>query len=302
MAFFKIYQENDAIETFHNNAGLFKLLLLEDNFEVFESHVNAGKSIIIQPYETANATNFIFVLSGRLHHTNTLQSIRAGEKIVLKDLKATHHFSVLEPSKLITIRSGKHFIQQASKTDQVYDLIHQIQMKDAYTETHCNSAGNLAVQLATLMQLPESTIDNILHGGKVHDVGKIFVPETILNKPGPLTKAEYELIQQHPLNGFNLIFEETQNLELAKLALEHHERLDGSGYPYGLKGDEISMASRIMAVVDSFDAMTSDRPYKKKISSRAAIEELRRCAGIWYDATVIDQLEALITSMANELF
>ncbi len=301
MEVFKIYDKDETVETFQNNAGVFKLLVHEGDFEVYESTINKGKSILFQPYETADAINFIFVLSGKLLHTNTLNLVNAGEKIVLKNLSHTQHFSVIEPSQLLTVRNCKHFLHQASKTNKVYDMIHQIQSKDQYTETHCNNAGNLAVQLATLMHLPEQTIDNILHGAKIHDVGKLFVPEEILNKPAKLSYEEYEIIKKHVVDGYNLIFKETQNIELSKLALEHHERLDGSGYPYGLKGDEISISSRIMAVVDSFDAMTSDRPYKKGITHEAAIEELKKYAGTWYDSEVIHQLEALLNSLKKHL-
>ena len=301
MEVFKIYKEDEAIESFNNNAGVFKLLIHEGDFEVYESNINPGKSILFQPYETEDAINVIFIKSGKLLHTNTLKIVCAGEKIVLKNLLHTQHFSVLEPTQLLTVRNCKHFIHQASKTDKVYEMIHQIQEKDLYTETHCNNAGNLAVQIATLMQLPESTIDNILHGAKIHDVGKLLVPEEILNKPAKLSAEEYEIIKKHAEDGYRLILKETQNEELSKLALEHHERLDGSGYPYGLKGDEISIASRIMAVVDSFDAMTSDRPYKKGITHDAAINELKRYAGTWYDSEVIQQLESLLNSLKKHL-
>lgn len=194
MEVFKIYKEDDAIQKFQNNAGKFKLIVQDKNLEIFESEINEGKSIICQPYESKNAINVIFVLSGRLFHTNSLSWVLPGERIEFKDLEFTHHLSVVEKTKILRVRTSVHFMKQAGETNKVYELIHKIQEKDNYTESHCNRSGNLAVQIATLMKVSEKSISNLLHGAKIHDIGKLFVPEHILNKPSQLNPREYELI------------------------------------------------------------------------------------------------------------
>ena len=292
---FNIYNNEDNIVSYENNAGIFRLLVEDEDIEVFESNINAGKSIICQPYESKDAINVLIILEGKLFYTNERKYVEGGSRITFKNLKETHHLSVIEKTKLIMIRNSKHFTSQASRTDKVYDLIHQIQEKDNYTEDHCNNTGNLAVQIATMMKLSETQIENILHAGKIHDVGKLEIPEDILNKPNKLTSEEYELIKKHSQYGYDIVMKETNDLSLAKIVLDHHERLDGSGYPNGLKGDEVSIESRIMAVVDSFDAMISNRPYKKPISVHSALEDLRKHSGTWYD----DQVVSILTDIIN---
>lgn len=291
---FKIYKSDDALEVFNNKAGMFKLLIQDDDMEVFESNINPGKSIICQPYESKDSLNIIIVLSGKMFHTNERKIIQSGDRITFKNLNETHHISVIENTKLLMIRNSKHFIQQASTSNVVCDLIHQIQEKDHYTEDHCNNTGNLAVQIATIMKLPETTINNILHAGKIHDVGKINIPVEILNKPAALSFEEYEIVKRHSIDGHDIVLKTTGNHELAKIVLDHHERLDGSGYPNGLRSDEISIESRIMAVVDSYDAMISKRPYKDAMGVQEALDDLKRHSGTWYDEHVISALSEII--------
>lgn len=291
---FNIYKNDDAFEVFTNNAGIFKLLVQDEDIEIFESNINAGKSIICQPYESKNSINIMIVLKGKMFHTNERNIVSSGDRITFKNLNMTHHLSVLENTRLLVIRNSKHFIKQASTTDLVYDLIHQIQTKDQYTEDHCNNTGNLAVQIATIMKLPESIIENILHAGKIHDVGKINIPENILNKPSKLSFEEYELIKQHPKDGHDIVLAATGNSELAKIVLDHHERLDGSGYPNKLKGNEISIEARIMAVVDSYDAIISNRPYKRTQTSNEALKDIKSKSGSLYDIDVVNALETLL--------
>lgn len=292
---FKIFKEDETLETFNNNAGVFKLIVQEPDLEVFESHVNKGKSIICQPYESENALNTILVLSGRLFHTNERQFVEPGQRIAFKNLQETHHISVLEHSSLIMIRQSRHFKNQVRNMDAVNQVMHQIQSKDLYTEDHCNNTGNLAVQIATVMKLSEDIIENILFGSKVHDVGKIHIPSEILNKPAALTTDEYTLVKKHCQDGYDIIMKEIGSEALAEIALDHHERLDGSGYPRGLKGDQISISSRILAVADSFDAMISERPYKRPIPIEAALEDLKAHIGTWYDPAVIKALCDIMT-------
>lgn len=296
---FNIYKYEDNIESYKNNAGIFRLLVDDEDIEVFESNINAGKSIICQPYESRDAMNVIILLEGKLFHTNERKYIEAGSRITFKNLKETHHLSVIEKTKLIMIRNCKHFISQASKTDKVYDLIHQLQEKDNYTEEHCNTSGNLAVQIATILKLPEDVIENLLHASKIHDVGKILIPKEILNKPSKLDLEEYDSFKQHPIYGYEIVMKETDNEALAKIVLDHHERLDGSGYPNGLSGSEVTIESRIMAVVDSFDAMISKRPYKEPKSVENALIDLQNHVGTWYDEKVVAALAEIIPFTYN---
>lgn len=291
---FKIFKEGKAIKEDINKAGKFRLLIEDDDFEIFESNIHAGRSIICQPYECEDSLNVAFVLRGKLYHTNTKSYILGGEYYTFKNLKETHHLSVEEDTKLLMIRKKGFFTEQVSRTNKVTELMDMIQIKDHYTEEHCNRTGNLATKIATYLKLSDKIIENVLHIGKIHDVGKIDIPIEILNKPGRLTAEEFEFIKKHPQRGYDIIMETVGDIEIANVILQHHETINGSGYPFGLKGHEISIEAKIILVADSFDAMTSDRPYRRAMSVNDAIRELRTYSGIWYEKEIVEALVQVV--------
>jgi HD-GYP domain-containing protein (c-di-GMP phosphodiesterase class II) len=124
--------------------------------------------------------------------------------------------------------------------------------------------------------------------GLVHDIGKIGINENILNKAGPLTEAEYEEMKRHPQIGYRILSSTNEMSDLAFYTLCHHERWDGKGYPKGIKGVEIPMVSRIIAVADAYDAMTSERPYREPQSVQSAVSELQKFSGTQFDPDVVD--------------
>lgn len=285
---------NQPINEMINKAGTFKTLIQDVDFEIFESHIHAGRSVICQPYECVDALSIAFVISGKLYHTNTGRYILPGERFTFKNLIETHHLSVIEDTVLFMIRRKGLVDEQMVMIESVSRLLQQIQMKDLYTEDHCNRTGNLAVEIAVHMQLPEDVIENVLYTGKFHDVGKIDISAHILNKQGRLTVDEFDNIKKHPQAGYNIVMREMANEHYAKIVLEHHEKLDGSGYPKGLKGDDICIEAKVILVADSFDAMTSDRPYHEAKTTEEAIAELRSYAGIWYDPDIVEALAETI--------
>lgn len=297
---FIVYSQ--ALTESRNKVGTFSLLIEDDDLEVFQSNITAGRSIICQPHESANALNIAFVLSGKLYHTNKRQYIGPGERFTYKNLEMTHHLSVVEDSVLLMIRRKKIMRSQVNMINSVSDFLQNIQKKDQYTEDHCNRTGNLAVQIATHMALPEAAIENVLFVGKFHDIGKINVPEYILNKPGKLTKEEFAIMEKHPKWGHDIVCEEMQKAGIeeqhfnkyAKIVLEHHEKIDGSGYPNGLKRNEISIEAKVILVADSFDAMTTTRPYRKALTQEQALTELQKYAGIWYDEKIVKALGEIL--------
>lgn len=284
----------DALKTSINKAGTFKLRVVDEGLEIFESHINAGKSIICQPYECAGSISAAYVMSGKIYHTNDDRYIEPKSWFVCKNLKETHHLSVLEDSTLLMVRTANIVDEQMTMIESISEILHKIQEKDQYTEMHCNNTGNLAVQIATFMKLDEKKIENILYSGKCHDVGKVDLPVDVLNKPHSLTEQEYDLVKTHSEIGSKIIREVIKNEDIAEIIHQHHEKLDGSGYPRGLVGDEISMEARVLLVADSYDAMTTDRPYRARLSSDSAIQELLKYSGIWYDEDVVDTLVHVI--------
>lgn len=266
----------------------------DDDFEIFESYVKAGRSIICQPCESQNSMNAVLVLRGKLYHPNTKTYILSGDYYTYKNITESHYLSVVEDTLLLTIRKKKLFIEQVKRTREIAQLMDRIQKKDNYTQQHCNNTGNLAGKIASYLKFPDKVVTNVLYAAKIHDIGKLRVPVEILNKPGKLTVAEFELIKKHPKWGHDIIIDTIKNTEIAKIVLQHHEKIDGSGYPYGLKGDDICMEAKIILVADSFDAMTTNRPYRKAMDIKEAIKELRRYVGKWYEKEIV---EALVNSI-----
>ena len=152
-------------------------------------------------------------------------------------------------------------------------------MRDKYTKGHSERVTHLALQIAEKFGLDEQDKYVLKYGGYLHDVGKIGIPDRILLKPGPLTEEEWVIMKQHPLKGFSMLSDLDFSSQLKPIILYHHERYDGKGYPVGLKGEEIPFVARIAGVADAFDAMTSDRPYRKAMDIKTAMEEIKTQAG-----------------------
>ena len=170
----------------------------------------------------------------------------------------------------------------------VYAASAMIELRDPYTAGHQRRVGDLARAIGRESGLPEDVIEGLYMVGCIHDVGKITVPSDILNKPGRLSPPEYELIKEHPQKGYELLKDYEMPWPVAEIVYQHHERLDGSGYPRGLKGDEIRFETCIISVADIVEAMMSHRPYRPSLGLDAALDEIISGRGAQYDPNVVD--------------
>jgi PAS domain S-box-containing protein/putative nucleotidyltransferase with HDIG domain len=177
----------------------------------------------------------------------------------------------------------------------VNTLASTVEMRDPYTAGHQRRVTLLACAIAEEMGLPEEQFDGLRLAGLVHDIGKITVPAEILNKPGRISEIEFNIIKTHPQAGYNLLKEIAFPWPVARIVLQHHERLDGSGYPQGLKDGGITMEAKILAVADVVEAMASHRPYRSALGIEAALHEITMNKGILYDSNVSDLCVRLFT-------
>jgi len=166
--------------------------------------------------------------------------------------------------------------------------------RDPYTAAHQRNVAELSRLLGKKMGLDEDTLKGLYIGGLLHDIGKISIPESLLNKPGQLTEEEWNLVCTHAKRGYEILKDANFPWPVAEMALHHHERLDGSGYPDGLRGDELSLEVRILSVCDVAEAMTAHRPYRPAKSIPETVEELQNGKGEKYDATLADILLQII--------
>lgn len=196
------------------------------------------------------------------------------------------------------IRTSTQLEVQYTKTIEA--LTSALEARDPYTHSHTGRIRDMAMALALALRVPREVRDAVHFGALLHDVGKIGIPDTILSKPGPLNDSEWQIMRRHPEIGVYML----RNLDFLKPALDvvlyHHERWDGAGYPKGLKGEEIPVCARIVSVCDCFDAMTSDRPYRKAMGIKEAMDELLAIGGTQLDPRCARLLVEFIRNMGVE--
>ena len=180
-------------------------------------------------------------------------------------------------------------------------LVSAVESRDPYTAGHQKRVADLARTIATEMGLPHDTIEGIRLTGSIHDIGKLSIPAEILSKPAKLTNIEFSLVKEHSRIGYEMLKSVESPWPLAQIIYQHHERMDGSGYPRNLKGDVIIMEARIMAVADVVETMASHRPYRPALGIEAALEEIEKNKGILYDATVADVCLRLFSEKGYQL-
>lgn len=204
---------------------------------------------------------------------------------------------------LRTMAERDSYIDQFSQAmkNTVTAIARTLEMRDPYTAGHQQRVTALSVLIAREMGLTEDMIEGLYFGAMIHDIGKISVPAEILSKPSTLSKLEFMLIQHHPKAGFEIV----QGIEfpwpVAEMIAQHHERLDGSGYPYRLQGDEIIFEARIIAVADVVEAMTTHRPYRAALGIEAALAEIEQGKDGRYDAAVVDACVRVIQANGMQL-
>jgi diguanylate cyclase (GGDEF)-like protein len=176
---------------------------------------------------------------------------------------------------------------RAARYRAAASLAKAVDARDAYTGSHSERVGDLAARIARRLGLDDGQVELTRLAASLHDLGKLAIPEEILRKPGTLNESERLVLQRHPQIGFRML--ESLGVEpIAEWVLHHHERWDGDGYPDRLRGDEIPLGARIIFVADAYDAMTSERVYRRPLSAREALEELERCSGSQFDPAVVD--------------
>ncbi|MGA2970553.1 MAG: HD domain-containing phosphohydrolase [Acidimicrobiales bacterium] len=222
--------------------------------------------------------------------------------------KRPHVFDELTVSGLESIAReaefGANHVRAVKQLEEALDgtlaaISRIIETKDSFTSGHHVHVGELAAAIATDMGFDEKMVKLIHQSGEVHDVGRIEVPSEILSFPGSLTPEQFEIVKRHTVVGADVLAQASLPWPLAEIAAQHHERLDGSGYPLGLRGEQIIMPARIMAVADVVEAMTQPRPYRPALGVEAALEEITSGSATLYDAQVVNSCVAIFKAGFN---
>ena len=205
------------------------------------------------------------------------------------------------PVTIVQVATTRWMKEQAARVSDaesafnatLISLSKAIDLRDKDTEGHCRRVVEYSLLMGRNLKFSQEEMVRLSHGALLHDIGKIGVPDAILMKPGPLTEEEWAIMRTHPELGFQMVSDVRQLERAREIILNHHERFDGKGYPRGLRGDAIPLPARVFSIADSFDAMISDRPYRKGMTMEEARAELRRCAGTQFDPICVAAFEQI---------
>ncbi len=204
--------------------------------------------------------------------------------------------------ELINKFHNEQIISNSHLLDVVTSLANTIDAKDTYTKGHSTFVSRYSEALAKAIGLPEAEVERIRLGALLHDIGKIGIPENVLRKPTMLTDEEWEIMKQHPVIGAEKVLAPNESLrDLIPMVKYHHEHWDGSGYPYGLKGEEIPLSARIVAIADAYHALVSDRPYRKGLGVEKACEILKLGANVQWDKELVRQFVIIAPSLSTSV-
>lgn len=280
-----------------SKAGALHLLVSSD-VELAEGTLAAGERITLVPDETspAPATEVYYLLSGRLTRIGSPTEpyeLGPGDYLVAQGLEEEWIFSVLEDVRFLYFTSRPFFDEISGKLHELMRLADEVEAKDGYTSQHCIRLQQLSFATGQRIGLDSHRLRLLDRGAYLHDVGKARVPVEILQKPSALSDLEWAIIKRHPTFGREIL-DPTFLHEVGPIVEQHHERLDGSGYPFGLSGDEIRPESYIVAIADTFDAMTTDRVYRAALPMAEAEAELLRYSGVHYPRELVDAFLSVV--------
>lgn len=237
-------------------------LLTDQKMQIVYYAIEADHRIVLTPNDYS-VTTMLYILSGEfiVQHQNESKHYQANDVFLFTDPEQSVEFRACEFSRILAVTSEHN--QSVAAAGEYGELIKLVEEKDQYTFGHSNRVSAYATTLALSYDASYNIVD-LGTAAALHDLGKFYTPKEILQKPGKLTIEEFDCIKKHPADTYRML-KETTSLKIARAASQHHERLDGSGYPDGLKGDEICMDARIIAIADVFDAMTCRRTYNEPI-------------------------------------
>ena len=276
------------------NEELHKIVEITQNnslFEYFAKLDNKLISLINVPLLTADNNVIGYAVVMHRHEAgHNHPSIYSSKDLKHLTLFA-HQAALLLDNTRLKIEQGKKEIY--IKT--IASLISAIDAKDIYTQNHSQRVAKITVEFSKAMGLPGDIVEKLHYGALLHDIGKIGVPDSILNKPTSLNNGEFDVVKEHPVKGVRIL----APMELDNIVLDiikyHHERFDGRGYPNGLKGEKIPFAARIVSIVDAWDAMNSDRAYRSRLSQEQILTELEKGKGTQFDPFLAGEFIILLT-------
>ncbi|MGH2316569.1 HD domain-containing phosphohydrolase [Planococcus sp. SE5232] len=283
------------LEKVNNGATTLSLLGRGNGIELMKQTILKDSIFVLFPSQDKNAQEFFYILSGEIEANINGDTIKLGpdDFISAKNLEGTVQFKTLADLTFLSISTVPVFHYLSNIVSKLRSIGEAVEKKDRYTFNHSARVSNYAVKTASKMNLRKEQMENLLLASILHDIGKINIPEEVLKKPSKLTNEEFEMVKKHPGDGAAMI-RDTPYADIADIVEQHHERVNGRGYPFGLKGDQILVEAKIIGVCDTFDAMTEDRAYRSAFTAEYAMAEINSLIGIQYDEEVVKAFEQVL--------
>lgn len=275
--------------------SILSLLAKKDNFEIMLLELKAERPNSITPGSSKDLMEFYYILEGSIvigDGDNTVNMTK-NDYFYVQNINETVPIRTLSDTKMLYVSSQPVYNLLFAYTDELRNLLDKSEEKDTYTHKHSNRVQDYSMKIASKLSLSSEINYTLALASLFHDIGKYFIPDEILNKSSRLSESEFTYLKKHSTYSSELLHGKFIE-DISKIVEQHHERLDGSGYPNGLKGDEIRIEAKIIAVADSYDAMTSDRAYKNAMTPKAAIDELKSLIGKFYDKDVVLAFEQVL--------
>lgn len=289
-------EPGEALDRVRKKTTELSLIAKAAGMEVMEQTIRADSLFGLSPAREGVA-EFLYILSGDCvlqgADGSEVRRLGPGTSVTSAELKSNAYFKSLSELRLLYVSTQPVFSYLSEQIGELVEMARQVEEKDNYTAMHCERLQKYATLTGERLGLPPHRMEHLIYAALLHDVGKTGVPVTILGKPGPLTEAEMAEMRKHPVVGAQLVAE-TYLKDVARIVAQHHERFDGSGYPLGLVGSQITLEACIVACVDAYDAMTSNRPYRGALPVSEAVAELRRNRGRQFHPRVVDALVKIL--------
>ncbi|WP_028390282.1 HD domain-containing phosphohydrolase [Bacillus cihuensis] len=291
----RLMKEGSYIGQVTNNSTIISLLESNSNVEVMLQTVFKDRVFYLYPSDNPKVFEFIYILSGQIEYVENGRktNLKKNDYFSAKNIKKPILFEAKTDVSYLWIITEPTFHHISEDIENLRKLVLNVESKDKYTYNHGIRVANYSVKIASKLNFSKDQMKDLYLAAELHDIGKINIPLEILQKPGKLTKEEFDIIKKHSKDGADIV-SETSYKYLADIIEQHHERLNGSGYPNALKEDEILLPAKIIGVADTFDAMTEDRAYRKAFSAQFAMEEIKGLTGTHYDINVVEALESVL--------
>ncbi|MCE7792792.1 HD domain-containing protein [Salipaludibacillus sp. CUR1] len=293
-----IHKKGEAIETVSTKKSITSLLTSHDGTEVIYHELKEGSRWGMAPAKGWDALEGVYVLSGKMniHKSEEDIIVETGDFISAHPVQEHLVMTALENTKFIYICSQPVFHHYSKATKELEILAVNIEQKDGYTADHCERIKSLSMKVGEKLGLKSENLLKLHFGALLHDIGKVKIPESVLLKPGQLSEDEWKMMKKHTFFGAEILRETgiPHLISAAEVVEQHHERFDGSGYPKGLKKDQIIVEAAIVGLVDSYDAMTTDRVYQKGRSKEEALAEIKDFRGVLYHPRIVDTFLSVI--------